>query len=133
SELAKPDIQQLSCIDQKLCVIVHIIVDVRLLVRPEGQKPDIIYLKNRAAAVAYDRYAIRLVNMEENEAVIGDMIRTTRLINFPTQVLRTQSSNYPASNIGDGGGFIQPIMSFSNIKSLFVTFAMPQYPTWFFP
>ncbi|KAA6391016.1 MAG: hypothetical protein EZS28_013459 [Streblomastix strix] len=146
SELAKPDIQQLSCIDQKLCVIVHIIVDVRLLVRPEGQKPDIIYLKNRAAAVAYDRYAIRLVNMEgkpntttiptatiKNEAVIGDMIRTTRLINFPTQVLRTQSSNYPASNIRDGGGLIQTIMSFSNIKSLFVTFAMPQYPTWFFP
>ncbi|KAA6387758.1 MAG: hypothetical protein EZS28_016713 [Streblomastix strix] len=130
------------------------------------EKPDIIYLKNRAAAVAYDRYAIRLVNMEgkpntttiptatisqiknakftelyinnlciniENEAVIGDMIRTTRIINFPTQVLRTQSSNYPASNIGDGGGFIQTIMSFSNIKSLFVTFAMPQYPTWFFP
>ncbi|KAA6362339.1 MAG: hypothetical protein EZS28_042134 [Streblomastix strix] len=24
-------------------------------------------------------------------------------------------------------------MSFANIKSLFVTFAMPQYPTWFFP
>jgi hypothetical protein len=24
-------------------------------------------------------------------------------------------------------------MSFSNIKSLFITFAMPQYPTWFFP
>ncbi|KAA6358448.1 MAG: hypothetical protein EZS28_046025, partial [Streblomastix strix] len=44
-----------------------------------------------------------------------------------------QSSNYPASNIGDGGGFIQTIMSFANIKSMFVTFAMPQYPTWFFP
>ncbi|KAA6377950.1 MAG: hypothetical protein EZS28_026525 [Streblomastix strix] len=98
------------------------------------EKPDIICLKNRAAEVAYDNYAIRMVNMEgkanteripsatisqikdakftelyinnlcfniENEAVIGDMIRTTRLINFPTQVLRTQSSNYPASNIAD--------------------------------
>ncbi|KAA6379035.1 MAG: hypothetical protein EZS28_025439 [Streblomastix strix] len=130
------------------------------------EKPDIIYLKNKAAAVAYNRYAIRLVNMEgkpntttiptatisqiknakftelyinnlcfnmENEAVIVDMIRNTRLVNFPTQVLRTQSSNYPASNIGDGDGFIQTIMSFANIKSLFVTFAMPQYPTWFFP
>ncbi|KAA6380967.1 MAG: hypothetical protein EZS28_023504, partial [Streblomastix strix] len=119
-----------------------------------------------AAAVAYDRYNVRLVNMEgqanaermpsatisqikdakftelyinnlcfniENEAVIGDMIRNTKLINFPTQVLRTSSSNYPASNIGDGGGFIQTIMSFANIKSLFVTFAMPQYPIWFFP
>ncbi|KAA6390326.1 MAG: hypothetical protein EZS28_014150 [Streblomastix strix] len=69
----------------------------------------------------------------ENEEVIIDMIRNQRIINFPTQVLRTQSSNYPASNIGDGGGFIQTIMSFANIKSMFVTFAMPQYPTWFFP
>ncbi|KAA6364948.1 MAG: hypothetical protein EZS28_039525 [Streblomastix strix] len=24
-------------------------------------------------------------------------------------------------------------MSFSNIKAMFMTFAMPQYPTWFFP
>ncbi|KAA6369251.1 MAG: hypothetical protein EZS28_035222 [Streblomastix strix] len=69
----------------------------------------------------------------ENEEVIIDMIRNQRIINFPTQVLRTQSSNYPASNICDGGGFIQTIMSFANIKSMFVTFAMPQYPTWFFP
>ncbi|KAA6386458.1 MAG: hypothetical protein EZS28_018013, partial [Streblomastix strix] len=130
------------------------------------EKSDIIFLKNSAAAVAYDKYSIRLVNMEgkpnttsiptatisqiknakftelyinnlcfniENEGVIIDMIRNTRLINFPTQVLRTQSSNYPASNIADGGGYIQTIMSFANIKSLFVTFAMPQYPTWFFP
>ncbi|KAA6387210.1 MAG: hypothetical protein EZS28_017262, partial [Streblomastix strix] len=72
------------------------------------------------------------INME-NETIIVDMIRNQRLINFPTQILRTQSSNYPASNIGDGGGFIQTIMSFANIKSLFVTFAIPQYPTWFFP
>ncbi|KAA6380420.1 MAG: hypothetical protein EZS28_024054 [Streblomastix strix] len=69
----------------------------------------------------------------ENEEVIIDMIRNQRIINFPTQVLRTQSSNYPASNIGDGGGFIQTIMSFANIKSMFVTFAMPQYPTQFLP
>ncbi|KAA6369551.1 MAG: hypothetical protein EZS28_034923 [Streblomastix strix] len=67
------------------------------------------------------------------EEVIVDMIRKQRIINFPTQVLRTESFNYPASNIGDGSGFIQTIMSFANIKSMFVTFAMPQYPTWFFP
>ncbi|KAA6393711.1 MAG: hypothetical protein EZS28_010766, partial [Streblomastix strix] len=30
-------------------------------------------------------------------------------------------------------GSMQSIMSFSNIKALFMTFAMPQYPTWFFP
>ncbi|KAA6385566.1 MAG: hypothetical protein EZS28_018909 [Streblomastix strix] len=28
---------------------------------------------------------------------------------------------------------MQSIMSFANIKALFMTFAMPQYPTWFFP
>ncbi|KAA6362835.1 MAG: hypothetical protein EZS28_041638, partial [Streblomastix strix] len=129
------------------------------------EKPDIISLKN-INGVAYNNYAVRLVNMEgklntttiptatisqiknarftelyinnicfnvDNEAVIVDMIRQTRLVNFPTQVLRTQSSNYPASNIADGGGVIQSIMSFANIKSIFFTFAMPQYPTWFFP
>ncbi|KAA6397054.1 MAG: hypothetical protein EZS28_007415, partial [Streblomastix strix] len=30
-------------------------------------------------------------------------------------------------------GAMQSIMSFSNIKSLFMTFAMPQYSTWFYP
>ncbi|KAA6384890.1 MAG: hypothetical protein EZS28_019584 [Streblomastix strix] len=69
----------------------------------------------------------------ENEGVIVDMILNQRLINFPTQVLQTQSSNYPASNIGDGGGFIQTIMSLANIKSMFVTFATLQYTIWIFP
>ncbi|KAA6394088.1 MAG: hypothetical protein EZS28_010387 [Streblomastix strix] len=134
------------------------------MITPE--KSDIIFLKNRAAAVAYNQYNIRLANLEGkpntttiptatisqiknaeftelyinnlyfymgNEAVIVDMIRNQRLINFPTQAIRTQSSNYPASNISDGGGYIQTIMSFASIKSLFVIFAMPQYPTWFFP
>ncbi|KAA6389613.1 MAG: hypothetical protein EZS28_014859 [Streblomastix strix] len=69
----------------------------------------------------------------ENEGVIVDMIRIQRLINFSIQVIRTQSSNYPASNIADGSGFIQTIISFANIKSIFVTFAVPQQPIWFFP
>ncbi|KAA6391851.1 MAG: hypothetical protein EZS28_012616 [Streblomastix strix] len=69
----------------------------------------------------------------ENEGVIIEMIRKQRIINFPTKVLRTQSSNHPTGNIADGRGFIQTIMSFANIKSMFITFAMPQYPTWFFP
>ncbi|KAA6365870.1 MAG: hypothetical protein EZS28_038603, partial [Streblomastix strix] len=102
------------------------------------EKPDIICLKNRAAEVAYDRYNIRLVNMEgkpnttavptatisqiknakftelyinnicfnmENEGVIIEMIRKQRIINFPTKVLRTQSSNHPTGNIADGRGF----------------------------
>ncbi|KAA6369830.1 MAG: hypothetical protein EZS28_034643, partial [Streblomastix strix] len=71
SELTEPYLQQFSCIDQKLSVIAYIIVDIRLPIRFEStytmiplEKPDIIYLKNRVAAVAYDKYAIRLVNME---------------------------------------------------------------------
>ncbi|KAA6378524.1 MAG: hypothetical protein EZS28_025948 [Streblomastix strix] len=129
------------------------------------EKPDIICLKHTSTQV-YDKYSVRLVNMQgktitaklptatvsqikevriselyinnfcfnmENEEVIIDMIRNQRIINFPTQVLRTQSSDYPVNNIGDGGGFIQTIMSFANIKTIFITFAMLQYPTWFFP
>ncbi|KAA6328879.1 MAG: hypothetical protein EZS28_053669, partial [Streblomastix strix] len=36
SELTEPYLQQLSCTDQKLCLIAHITLDVRLLIRPEG-------------------------------------------------------------------------------------------------
>ncbi|KAA6356244.1 MAG: hypothetical protein EZS28_048229, partial [Streblomastix strix] len=31
------------------------------------------------------------------------------------------------------GGQMQSIMSYSNIKAMFITFAMNQYPTWMFP
>ncbi|KAA6364025.1 MAG: hypothetical protein EZS28_040448, partial [Streblomastix strix] len=68
----------------------------------------------------------------ENEEAIVELIRNQRLINFPTQVLRTQSTNYPFGGFKNGNS-LQSIMSFSNIKSIFMTFAMPQYPTWFFP
>ncbi|KAA6357110.1 MAG: hypothetical protein EZS28_047363, partial [Streblomastix strix] len=68
----------------------------------------------------------------ENEEAIIELIRNQKLINFPTQVLRTQSTNYPFGGFKTGNT-LQSIMSFSNIKSLFMTFAMPQYPTWFFP
>ncbi|KAA6383409.1 MAG: hypothetical protein EZS28_021063 [Streblomastix strix] len=47
--------------------------------------------------------------------------------------LSTQSSNFPFNGFGKDSGSMQNIMSFSNIKALFMTFAMPQYPTWFFP
>ncbi|KAA6363058.1 MAG: hypothetical protein EZS28_041415, partial [Streblomastix strix] len=36
-------------------------------------------------------------------------------------------------NCRDLGTQMQTIMSFYNIKSVFMTFAMQQYPTWFFP
>ncbi|KAA6361222.1 MAG: hypothetical protein EZS28_043251 [Streblomastix strix] len=71
-------------------------------------------------------------NIENEEAII-QMIQAQRIINFPTQVIRSQSSNFPFSGFQAVSGSMQSIMSFANIKALFMTFAMPQYPTWFFP
>ncbi|KAA6380490.1 MAG: hypothetical protein EZS28_023982 [Streblomastix strix] len=126
-----------------------------------AEKPDIITLLDDAAAPRNTHYAVRLINCRdlgnaatdpknniqqidtayfdylsihnlcftmENEMAIIDMIRAQKIIHFPTQVLKTQSTNYPMS-----GTQMQTIMSFSNIKNVFMTFAMQQYPTWFFP
>ncbi|KAA6353905.1 MAG: hypothetical protein EZS28_050568, partial [Streblomastix strix] len=64
----------------------------------------------------------------ENEDAIVNMIKQQRIVNFPTQEFRSQSSNFPFSGF-ESSGAMQSIMSFSNIKSLFMTFAMPMYPT----
>ncbi|KAA6390346.1 MAG: hypothetical protein EZS28_014129 [Streblomastix strix] len=69
----------------------------------------------------------------ENEMAIIDMIIAQKEIHFPTQVLKSQSSNYPMARFEPSSGQIQSIMSFSNIKAMFMTFAMQQYPTLFFP
>ncbi|KAA6358317.1 MAG: hypothetical protein EZS28_046156, partial [Streblomastix strix] len=69
----------------------------------------------------------------ENEETIISMIQQQKIINFLTKEFRTQSSNFPFGAFDKDSGSMQSIMSFSNIKSLFMTFAMPQYPTWFFP
>ncbi|KAA6393108.1 MAG: hypothetical protein EZS28_011365 [Streblomastix strix] len=71
-------------------------------------------------------------NIENEEAII-QMIQAQRIINFLTQVIRSQSSNFPFSGFQAVSGSMQSIMSFANIKALFMTFALPQYPTWFFP
>ncbi|KAA6379314.1 MAG: hypothetical protein EZS28_025160, partial [Streblomastix strix] len=71
-------------------------------------------------------------NMENEEAII-DMIRTQKILNFPTQILRIQSTNFPFRGFVASGGSMQSIMSYSYIKSMFITFAMNQYPTCFFP
>ncbi|KAA6388239.1 MAG: hypothetical protein EZS28_016232 [Streblomastix strix] len=70
-------------------------------------------------------------NIENEEAIIS-LIQKQKIINFPLQVFRTQSSNFPFSGFNKTSGSMQSVMSFSNIKSLFMTFALPQYPTWFF-
>ncbi|KAA6398768.1 MAG: hypothetical protein EZS28_005708 [Streblomastix strix] len=67
-------------------------------------------------------------NIENQEAIIS-MIKQQKIINFSTQVFRTQSSNFPFSGFEKESGSTQSIMSFSNIKALFMTFAMRQYPT----
>ncbi|KAA6394027.1 MAG: hypothetical protein EZS28_010448 [Streblomastix strix] len=68
----------------------------------------------------------------ENEMAIIDMVRAQKVSHFPTQVIKSQSSNYPMARFEPCSGQIQSIMSFSNIKAMFMTFAMQQYPTWFF-
>ncbi|KAA6387588.1 MAG: hypothetical protein EZS28_016885 [Streblomastix strix] len=103
-----------------------------------AEKPDIITLQDDSDPPVNTYYSVRLINCRDldnadtdpkiNEMALIDMIRAQKIIHFPTQVLKTQSTNYPMS-----GTQMQTIMSFSNIKSVFMTFAMQQYPTWFFP
>ncbi|KAA6384468.1 MAG: hypothetical protein EZS28_020003 [Streblomastix strix] len=71
-------------------------------------------------------------NMENEQEIIGT-IRTQKILNFPTQIIRTQSSNFPFRGFSENGGSMQSMMSYSNIKAMFITFAMNQYPTWMFP
>ncbi|KAA6376929.1 MAG: hypothetical protein EZS28_027544 [Streblomastix strix] len=71
-------------------------------------------------------------NMENEQAII-DMIRTQKILNFLTQIIRTQSSNFPFRGFSENGGSMQSMMSYSNIKAMFITFALNQYPTWMFP
>ncbi|KAA6392476.1 MAG: hypothetical protein EZS28_011998 [Streblomastix strix] len=71
-------------------------------------------------------------NIENEEAIIS-LIQQQKIVNFLTQVFRTQSSNFTFSGFDKDSGSLQSIMSFSNIKSLFMTFAILQYPLRFFP
>ncbi|KAA6397652.1 MAG: hypothetical protein EZS28_006822 [Streblomastix strix] len=45
-------------------------------------------------------------NMENEEAFI-DMIRTQKILNFPTQIIRTQSTNFPFRGFVTSGGSMQ--------------------------
>ncbi|KAA6401941.1 MAG: hypothetical protein EZS28_002530 [Streblomastix strix] len=69
----------------------------------------------------------------ENEDAIIDMIRNRKILNFPTQIIRIQSTNFPFRGFIASGGSMQSITSYSNIKAMFITFDMNLYPTWFFP
>ncbi|KAA6369987.1 MAG: hypothetical protein EZS28_034487 [Streblomastix strix] len=54
-------------------------------------------------------------NMENEEAII-DLIRAQKIINFPIQIIRTQSTNFFFGGFDENGGSLQSIMSFANIK-----------------
>ncbi|KAA6371047.1 MAG: hypothetical protein EZS28_033425 [Streblomastix strix] len=107
------------------------------IVNMEGKGPGEKIPTNSISQIKdaiFDKLEIHNVcfNMENEEAII-DMIRMQKILNFPTQILRTQSSNFPFSGFTATGGQMQSIMSYSNIKAMFITFAMNQYPTWMFP
>ncbi|KAA6369725.1 MAG: hypothetical protein EZS28_034749 [Streblomastix strix] len=111
------------------------------------EKPDIVYLLAGATAevVQYQRYNVRIINMQN--AAVGDKIPQNAISQIGTakfDTLEIQNVCFNIENeeaivslIQNGfdktSGSMQSIMSFSNTKSLFMTFAMPQYPTWFFP
>ncbi|KAA6396279.1 MAG: hypothetical protein EZS28_008197 [Streblomastix strix] len=82
----------------------------------------------------FDKLVISNVsfNMENEEAIV-DLIRAQKIINFLTQVIHTQSTNFPFGGFDENGGSLQSIMSFANIKAIYMTFAMNQYPIWFIP
>ncbi|KAA6400850.1 MAG: hypothetical protein EZS28_003623 [Streblomastix strix] len=69
-------------------------------------KPDIFTLLDDSDPPASEYYTVRLINCRD----LGN------------------ADTYPQNRTQ-----MKTIMSFSNIKSVFMTFAMQQYPTWFFP
>ncbi|KAA6384695.1 MAG: hypothetical protein EZS28_019778 [Streblomastix strix] len=73
-------------------------------------KPEITYLRNTDDNIQ-NTYAIRMVNMDG--IADSDVRPSASIIN----------------NKRDGRGYFQTIMSFAYIKSMFVAFSMPQYPT----
>ncbi|KAA6396193.1 MAG: hypothetical protein EZS28_008281 [Streblomastix strix] len=90
------------------------------------EKPDIVYLMHESAAdiINYDRFTIRIVNMQK--AADGDDVPQNT-------ISQIQNAIFNKLEIQNTGNSLQSIMSFANIKSLFMMLAMPQYPTWFFP
>ncbi|KAA6391091.1 MAG: hypothetical protein EZS28_013381, partial [Streblomastix strix] len=91
------------------------------------EKPDIVYLlsENEAKPLSYEQYAVRLVNMQN----VDDDAKLPQ--NSISQISDAKFEELEIQNAVSGS--MQSIMSFANIKALFMTFAMPQYPTWFFP
>ncbi|KAA6375293.1 MAG: hypothetical protein EZS28_029180 [Streblomastix strix] len=83
------------------------------MIPPEN--PDIVYLLSGDDAddLSYQRYNIETAK-------------------FDTFEIQNVCFNIEIEEAIINSGSMQSIMSFSNIKSLFKTFAMPQYPTWFF-
>ncbi|KAA6403124.1 MAG: hypothetical protein EZS28_001353 [Streblomastix strix] len=88
------------------------------------EKPDIVYLLCREAdedPLAYSLYNVRLVNMQN---VAADAKLPQKSI---SQISDAKFEELEIQNAVSGS--MQSIMSFANIKALFMTFTMPQYPT----
>ncbi|KAA6364828.1 MAG: hypothetical protein EZS28_039646 [Streblomastix strix] len=107
------------------------------IVNMEGKDPDVKMKTNSISQIKEARFTKLDINNVcfniENEEAIIDMIRVQKILNFPTQIIRIQSNNFPFRGFSENGGTMQSIMSYSNIKAMFITFAMNQYPTWMFP
>ncbi|KAA6375646.1 MAG: hypothetical protein EZS28_028825 [Streblomastix strix] len=77
------------------------------------EKPDIIYLLAKPTAqgvFAYKKFNIQNICFNvENEDTIVNMIREQRIVNLPTQVFRSQSSNFPFGGFTEQSGSMQII------------------------
>ncbi|KAA6402649.1 MAG: hypothetical protein EZS28_001827 [Streblomastix strix] len=95
-----------------------------------SEKPDIIYLLN-AAGSAYNPFSVRIVNMQGKDPEVQmptNSISQIKDARF-TKLDINNSSNFPFRGFSENGCTMQSIMSQSNIKAMFITFAMNQYPT----
>ncbi|KAA6390929.1 MAG: hypothetical protein EZS28_013547, partial [Streblomastix strix] len=107
------------------------------------EKPDIVYLLTEPTedgVFAYKKFNVRIVNMQN--AANGDRLpqnSISQINNARIEKLEIQNICFNVENEDaivnmikygfESSGAMQSIMSFSNIKSLFMTFAMPMYPT----
>ncbi|KAA6380849.1 MAG: hypothetical protein EZS28_023624 [Streblomastix strix] len=107
-ESIKPHFQFVSCFDEKLCIIIFIALDVGFPARFKSQKPDIVYLQNEDQ-ISYGKFSVRIVNMQDSTPA------ATAPQNTISQIKNASFTKFEIQN------------------AIFMTFAMPQYPTRFFP
>ncbi|KAA6394893.1 MAG: hypothetical protein EZS28_009580 [Streblomastix strix] len=97
-----------------------------------SERPDLIFLLNTDKD-SYSRFPAKIVNIKGKAP-------DERRPKIQQVKLRMQDSlsqkliiNFQFRGFSENGGSMQSMMSYSNIKAMFITFALNQYPTWFFP